>query len=182
MGRKNSSVPIDTERIEKLLKEKKLTKSALAKTIGYSREAISKAINQGFMEMGMLEKISEVLDRMPAYLQGKTTVEHPYSDYVFSRTWDEKTAFFRKWVELNENGLIVHSDEIPLALRKNEISDYCMKDFIKEFEEGNTVYSDDGVRLTDDGYDFLSAEVLWHLHRFLRDHYIKILIEKESED
>ena len=57
MGRHRSSVKINSVALMKFLKEQGYTKAKLARSIGYSRECISRSINAGKMDYCLLNLI-----------------------------------------------------------------------------------------------------------------------------
>ena len=61
-GRKPSSIEIDTERLTKWMKDRNVTKVELARAVGYSREAVTRSINNGRVDIMLLANICWYLD------------------------------------------------------------------------------------------------------------------------
>ena len=70
MGKKDTSVPIDSGRIREQIRKKGYNIASLAREINYSRETLTKAINAGKMDFHLLDVISKKLNVTPDYLRG----------------------------------------------------------------------------------------------------------------
>ena len=72
MGRHVSSVNINSDLLNECLKDKCLSKTELARRIGYSREAVTKSINRGVMDVVMLDLIAWHLGKDDNYFREVT--------------------------------------------------------------------------------------------------------------
>lgn len=196
MGRKNSSVKVDSGTIEQLLKEQNQTKASIAKKIGYSREAVSKSISKGIMDIGMLQKLAEALDRYPAYLQGiyirpisftEGKVQYPsasYKDYSSDKKWAIREEQFTKFIKMCENEIKVRDIDLPSEYR-NIPHNYGLTDFIKEYNQElkgiPAVYDADGMRLDETAYGYLAVEVIEYLHKFLAEIFVNNMKASEGD-
>lgn len=185
MGRKENSVPVNSERIESRRKEKGYSKASLAREIGYSREAVTRSINNGYMDIGMLEHIAKALDCYPTYLQGTYDGDSPHSDYEFDRKWAVREEYFTKFLKLCEDEIIVRDVYLPAEYR-NVPHNYSLKDFIEEYdlyyEDLPVLYDADGLRLSESAYGYLAVEVIEFLGKYLAKIFVENLNAKEAEE
>ena len=172
MGRKGSSVTIDSAIIRRELDEHNYSKASIAKKIGYSREAVTKSINKGIMDIGMLEKIAQLLNVMPEYLQGLISQKMPYADHTFNKHWDNATEYFRLWLKEYEHDITIRQCDLPSDFN-GSVPVYSMADFLKEYNANEVIYDDAGNRLSDDGYDLIAGEVLEFLHQLIAKEYFE---------
>lgn len=70
MGRKKTSKEIIGKRLKEILDSKNYSISKLAIKIGYTREAISKSINNNKMDTTMLDIICKFFNVSPRYIEG----------------------------------------------------------------------------------------------------------------
>ena len=176
MGRKNSSVNVDSERILHLMRENGLKKASLAKMIGYSRESVTRSINSERMDIGMLDAIAKALDRDPEYLQGTLNWEASYSDYVGVTKMNDGIECFKRFLQLSEDALRVTEDDLPEEY-KNIVPNYGFTEFIEDL--ANTTYKgEDSVFI----YDDLAYNVIDLIRKWVVERYLESLKRNDTEE
>lgn len=89
MGRKKTSKEIIGKRLKEILDSENYSISKLAIKIGYTREAISKSINNNKMDTTMLDIICKFFNVSPRYIEGiekDITTYNAYNVYSFTDT------------------------------------------------------------------------------------------------
>lgn len=86
MGRKTTSKRIKGNRLKTVLKNRGYSISKTAIEIGYTREAISKSINNNRMDITMLDIICKFLNISPRYIEGIENEISTYNIYSVSDT------------------------------------------------------------------------------------------------
>lgn len=122
-GRKPSSVPIRTKTIKRMYSLKGYTQAKLAKEAGYSREAISRAVSAGSMDIVMLGRVADVLDVCSIYLQGLDSPITLFEEEQFSGAISkDKNGQFIMCVPADFENNTKHEDDfIYVPSRKFEL-------------------------------------------------------------